>query len=76
MIKNKKKPEVKKLEFNEILIEAGRTGATTKIFVDGAQLGNCISATFQADANSLNTLTLKLVPKSVIIKGEAGIKEI
>ena len=68
------KGDLDKIEFKDFIIESGKTGATTKLFVDGKRLGNCISATFKASARGLNTLTLVVIPSSVKINGSVIVK--
>lgn len=52
---------------------AGKTGATTKVFIDGKKVGNCTRLVFEAQAGGLNKVVMEFFPVSVEIEnGEAG----
>ena len=51
-------------------IVAGKTGATTKLFVDGVEVGNCMEVVFRASSRGVNEVTLTLLPESVIIENQ------
>ncbi len=75
MKNSKKAAAVETIEMNHVKIVSGRTGGSTKVFVDGKLLGNCLSANFYAEARGLNVLTLRILPKSVQIHGEVKVTE-
>jgi hypothetical protein len=68
LVKTTEEPKVK---FDDIRVESGRTGASTKVFVNGQQVLNACVLDFHAQARGLNTLTLVVYPKTVKINGEA-----